>query len=86
MVYVEVPKYNASNVNFGALAQNSNDTAIQSSPYVGSNGFKYSRYSLDLTKSLSDWVNYFRAGNIAITLQEESIRTELGSAEIYGSA
>jgi len=85
MVYVEVPKYNASNANFGALQQSVNDTALQNNPYLGSNGFKYARYSLDLTKSLAEWVSYFRAGNISITLLEEGIRTELGSAEIYGS-
>ena len=65
-VYVEVPRYNNANVNFGVLTQDPNDTYAQINPFVGSNGFKYSRYSLDLTKTLSDWVNYFRAGSITL--------------------
>lgn len=69
-VYVEVPKYNISNVAYGALPRDVNDTTTQINPFLGSNGFKYSRYALDLYKSLSDWVDYFRAGNISITVLE----------------
>jgi hypothetical protein len=53
MVYVEVPKYDISNELFGVLQQSSSDTSTQINPYLGSNGFKYSRYSLDKYLSLS---------------------------------
>jgi hypothetical protein len=77
-----VPGYNVTgNTDFGALTQDISDTSTQINNFLGSNGFKYSRYSLDLSKTPAQWVDYFRAGNIAIgVLQQESIYTELGSA------
>jgi hypothetical protein len=86
VVYVEVPKYNTSNTQYGILNKETNDSSTQMNPYLGSNGFVYSRYSLDLTLTLSSWVDYFRADNISITvLQTPMIHTELGSPEVYGS-
>lgn len=67
-VYVEVPKYSPSNVAYGVLPQHANDTTTQINPFLGTNGFKYSRYALDLYKTLPDWVDCFRAGNIGITV------------------
>lgn len=52
MVYVEVPKYNSSNTNFDILTKEVNDSSTQINPYLGPNGFMYSRYSLDLSLTL----------------------------------
>lgn len=87
MVYVEVPKYDSSNTNFDILTKEDSDSSNQMNPYLGSNGFMYSRYSLDITLTLQQWVDYFRAGNININvIQAPTIRTELGSSEIYGDS
>lgn len=87
MVYVEIPKYDPSNTDFGILTKEATDGSTQMNPYLGSNGFMYSRYSLDISLTLQQWVNYFRVGNIGITvLQNPTIRTELGSPELYGSS
>lgn len=45
-VYVEVPKYDPLNTAFGKLPKDQNDSSVQFTPFLGSNGFKYTRYQL----------------------------------------
>lgn len=82
--YVEIPAYDVANVDFGALPKSVDDTLPQQSPFLGSNGFRYKRYSLDLWMGLEEWATYLRGPNITLeVLQDEAIYTELGSAETH---
>jgi exo-beta-1,3-glucanase (GH17 family) len=51
-------------VNFGALPKDSTDSSTQQGIYLGSNGFRYTKYDISgMWKSASDWLSYLQAAN-----------------------
>lgn len=62
---------------FGALPQEITDISPQIGPYLGSNGFKYTRYSTaGMKKTTLKWLSFVRTPN-DLTVQEDTIKTEL---------
>lgn len=65
---IQIPPLSANNTDFGKLKKSSNDSSNQTGGYLGSNGWKYYRYSTNgIGKTLEDWLSYFQIGNVGST-------------------
>jgi hypothetical protein len=74
---VKISPYNPTNTNFDALPKAAGDTKTQNLPYLGSPGFKYTRYARTSFKTLSSWIIDFRAGNTTLVATYDGIITQL---------
>lgn len=79
MLTVVVPPLDPANTAFGALTKDPAETLTQEGKYLGSNGFKYTRYTIDTWRSTSDWFNIVRNASNTLTVEANQIRTELRS-------
>jgi hypothetical protein len=53
--------------------------------YLGSNGFKYTRYTIDSWRTTADWFTVVRGANVSLVVEASEIRTELRSVELIES-
>jgi hypothetical protein len=65
-VTVVVPPLDPANTAFGALAKDAADTQTQTSNFLGSNGFKYTRYTIADWKTTSEWLTVVRGANTLV--------------------
>ena len=66
---VVVPPLDAGNTAFGALPKDVTENGTQELKYLGSNGFKYTRYTIDSWKSTADWFTVVRAANVSLVVE-----------------
>jgi hypothetical protein len=45
-ITVKIPSYDSANLDFGALPKDPSDTLTQKDKYLGSNGFRYTKYGI----------------------------------------
>ena len=60
---VEIPSLDPKNTDFGALPKDPLDSFSQQLNFLGSNGFKYTRYLKNSRKNGIEWFNYLRSPN-----------------------
>lgn len=68
---VVIPTLNISITDFGALPKDTTDTQPQQGAFLGSNGFRYTRYSIGSYKSTADWLTLVRGVNNLTVLTNE---------------
>lgn len=74
-ITVSIPSYDPANVNFGALPKDSSDVSVQQDKYLGSNGFRYTKYDItNIWKSVEDWITYLQGAN-SLTVKDNKLVT-----------
>lgn len=77
-IRVQLPPYQPGYETLGKLASDAADTAAQENGYLGSYGFRYTRYTYSFYKSLDLSIFDFRSGNTSETVIYDGAQTELG--------